>query len=356
MSLFPASNILLSNLIDLFLNSNKPEKDPRKKVVVIGYGWGGKSFCDKINQTKYNVTVISKTNYMLNTPKLKNSLINDHDNLKQFPENKINLIHEECSDIVMSRNMVKVGDKNINYDYLILAVGSEVNDFNIKGVKENCFFLKNVEDLYKLKEKIGTLNPNSQIVILGAGAVGIELAFQMKKIFKNIQILEGADKILPMYKDQSTKIILEELKNENIKLILNNQVKLVDKDIITTNNSKYNYDLAIFACGIKSNPLIQKITKDRILKVDSNLKFNENIFAIGDIVASKETGPPTAQNADQQGKYLANYFNNDMKGNDYVYSEKGKIIHCKENMLLETQFGSSRISNILENLIDKFIG
>lgn len=362
MSFLPSGSFLVNRILDLISYQFDPV-DPRKKIVVVGYGWGGKSFCDHINHKKYNVTVVSKTDYMLNTPKLKNSLTENHEQLQQFPEKEINLINQECTDINIDKNTITIGNKNIYYDYLVLAVGSEVNDFNVQGVIENCLFLKNLDDLNKIKEKInnlgekredGNLTSNSQIVILGAGAVGIELAFQMKKLFKNVQILEAADKILPMFKEQSTQIVFEELKKENIKLVLNNQVTLVEDKIIKTNKGDYYYDLAIWTCGIKPNPLIQKITKDRLLMVDNNLRFKNNVFGLGDIVGGMI--PPTAQNANQQGKYLANYFNNNLEGPGYIYKEKGKIIHAKDSMIIETDFGSSRVSNMLENLIDRFIG
>ena len=371
MSFFPSTSVLIDKALDIISYQFDPvvPVDTRKKVIVVGYGWSGKSFCDNINHSKYNVSVISKTDYMLNTPKLKNSLRENHLDLQIFPKDKFKMINEECTDINMDKNTVMIGNRNVYYDYLVLAVGSEVNDFNIKGVKENCFYFKNLDDLNKIKEKIslidsnkdkgkdkikGDLTPNSQIVILGAGAVGIELAFQMKKLFKNVQILEASDKILPMFKEQSTQIVLEELKNLNIKLLLNNHVSLIDKNIITTNKNTYYYDLAIWTCGIKPNPLIQKVTKDRLLMVDNNLRFKNNLFGIGDIVGGM--GPSTAQNATQQGKYLAGYFNNNFEGAGYVYNERGKIIHAKDNMIIETQLGSSKVSNMLENLIDRFIG
>ena len=52
----------------------------------------------------------------------------------------------------------------------------------------------------------------------------------------------------------------------------------------------------------------------------------------------------------------AQTFNNNFEGAGYVYNEIGKIIHTKDNMIIETQLGSSRVSNMLENLIDRFIG
>ena len=72
MALAPSSH-LFGKLFDLYFGF-KDEKN-KKDIVVVGYGWAGKSFCDKIDTNKYNVTVVSKTDYMLNTTKLKNSLI-----------------------------------------------------------------------------------------------------------------------------------------------------------------------------------------------------------------------------------------------------------------------------------------
>ena len=65
-----ASGYLFNRLAEIYFGA-LPEK---KNVVVVGYGWGGKSFCDKIDTNKYNVIVVSKTNYMLNTTKLKKSI------------------------------------------------------------------------------------------------------------------------------------------------------------------------------------------------------------------------------------------------------------------------------------------
>ena len=63
MSFLAASGYPLSEFINMIYNN----KYKKKEVVVVGYGWVGKSFCDKIDRNKYNITVISKTDYMLNT-------------------------------------------------------------------------------------------------------------------------------------------------------------------------------------------------------------------------------------------------------------------------------------------------
>jgi NADH dehydrogenase FAD-containing subunit len=357
MSHLAASSTGLNKIIDLF--SFSKEKEKKKKVVVIGYGWAGKSFCDYIDKKKYDLTVISKTDYMLNTPKLKDSL-NYFDRKLLIPPSyeNLNFITDECKDIDQLKKSVKTTNKTIDFDYLIVAVGSEVNDFGVNGVKENCYFLKDMADLNNLREAIKRYPKNYPVTVLGAGPVGLELALTLSKNFKNIKIIEAMDKILPTFKPETSKIVIEELKNNNIELILNTKVTKVERNMIHTDKSNESQSLfstiSIWTCGIKPSAFVKKLT-DNKLTVNSNLAFSDSIYAIGDIIASKELGPPTAQNGKQQGIYLANHFNNDFKSKPYEYKEKGKIIHSVDHMIIETSFGTYKVPNQFKFIVDYFI-
>lgn len=344
-----ASGYLFNRLAEIYFGT-LPEK---KNIVVVGYGWGGKSFCDKIDTNKYNVTVVSKTNYMLNTTKLKKSIdITDLSTMVKFNNKEISFVKEECTDI--KENAIIINSQRIPFDYLIIAVGSETNDFGIKGVKENCYYLKDMKDVYKLKEQLNNKNENHQITILGAGPNGLELAFELSKKYNNIRIIEAMPEILPMFSDKMKEIVKKELKNSNIVLFTNNKVSEINESIIFTNNNALFFNTAIWTCGIKPHPLLLKLTKDKFV-VNNNFKFNNNIYAIGDIVASKELGPPTAQNAKQQGHYLANHFNNNFNSEPYIYKEKGKIIHSKDWIIIESDYGTFRIPHFIQPIIDYFI-
>jgi len=349
MSAIASSSILLDRLHGIFSQDYKQKK---RNVVVIGYGWGSRSFCNKIDTNKYNVTVISKENKMLNHTKLKNSIHTYHPELylDDCPK-KINFITDNCVDINIKNKEIKTLNKTYNYDDLIVAVGSETNDFGVSGVKERCNFLKSREDLEKLQDKFSRAFSIAPIAILGAGPNGLELAFELSKYYENIKIVEALPTILPMFNETTIKMVKEELEKCNIKLLLNNKVKKIGPNFIETDQSTYFYQIAIWTCGIKPNSLIKKLTNDRFT-VDSNLKFKDSIYAIGDITLS---GPPTAQNAKQQGEYLARFFNNDFVGPDYKYIEKGKIIHTKDWIIIETKYGSFRVPYLFEPLLDKLI-
>ena len=348
MSALSSSSILLDRLSSVFI----PENKKKRNVVVIGYGWGSRSFCNKIDTNKYNVTVISKENKMLNHTKLKNSIHTYHPDLylDDCPK-KIKFITDSCVDININNKEIKTLDKTYNYDDLICAVGSETNDFGVSGVKERCNFLKSSEDLEKLQDKFTRAFSIAPIAILGAGPNGLELAFELSKYYKNIKVIEALPTILPMFNETTIKMVKEELEKCNIKLLLNNKVKRIGPTIIETDQSTHFYEIAIWTCGIKPNSLIKKITSDKF-SVDSNLKFKDSIYAIGDITLS---GPPTAQNAKQQGEYLARFFNNDFVGPDYKYIERGKIIHTKNWIIIETKYGSFRVPYLFEPLINQIV-
>ena len=278
MALAPSSH-LFGKLFDLYFGF-KDEKN-KKDIVVVGYGWAGKSFCDKIDTNKYNVTVVSKTDYMLNTTKLKNSLIDKEDDklkVKSKLEN-INFINDECKDILQSQNLIKTKDKTINYDYLIVAIGSENNDFGVKGVKDHCYFLKSIDDINNIKKQFDDNYLNKQIVIMGAGPNGLELAFELSKKYKNIKIVEAMPEILHMFTDETKLIIKNELEKNGIQLILDNQVNKIDKNMITAKKHNVFFDTAIWTCGIKPNSLLQKITKDRFKNKKKLFKLPFSIYA-----------------------------------------------------------------------------
>ena len=201
-----SSSILVSEILNVIFNYQ-----PRKKeVVVVGYGWAGKSFCDKIDKNLYNVTVISKSDYMLNTTKLKNSINNDNDKLLIKPNyEKIKFIKDSCNEINEKDKLIISGKKKIEFDYLVIATGSTTTDFNIKGVKENCYFLKELSDLYKLKDAFHKKD-DQQIVVLGGGPNGLELAFELSKTNKQIIIIEAMTDILPTFTEETRRIVKHE--------------------------------------------------------------------------------------------------------------------------------------------------
>ena len=107
-----------------------------KKILVIGSGWAGSSFVKYIDTDKYDVTVVSLNRNFLYTPLLVNSIFYKKNLLYNIQNiNNIKYEYGYVNDIDFKNNSLFIERKKVNYDYLVLANGSEVNTFNIQKEK-----------------------------------------------------------------------------------------------------------------------------------------------------------------------------------------------------------------------------
>jgi NADH dehydrogenase FAD-containing subunit len=308
-----------------------------KEILLIGNGWAGSSFLKHIDNRKYKVTVISPNKEFIYTPLLVSSIFKninlkyDINNLGEIEYNK-----GIVESINFEEKYVKINkiDTNIKYDYLVLAHGCEVNTFNIEGVKENCYFI-NYENINLIKNKMSSLKENSNIVIIGCGLTGSDLIGKfIDKNKYNIHAVDGLQNPLSMFNKKLYTYTKNLWEKKKVNTYFGNFVKKIDSNKVFFNNSFINYDMVFWCGGIRPNLLSKKINNSLLLDcrfgipVDGKLKVKktENVFAIGDCGYNKL--PPTAQVAYQEGKYLANNFNNNFnKVKDFNFNNKGQICY-----------------------------
>eukprot|EP01084_Bolivina_argentea_P004712 8931_1 len=351
----------------------KPNIDPswncistneKKKIVILGSGWGGYSMAKNINREYYDVTMISPRNHFLFTPLLASTTTGTLE-FRCVSEpvrnlNKLSYHQSRCVDINPIENTILLRDSfdtanlyNINYDYLVYAIGARTNDFGIKGVKEHALFLKQIRDAMKIRDKIQELfercsKPTTtreekdkllSMVIVGGGPTSIEYAAELydwlmedaAKMFPDlidmctITLLEASDNILSGFGADLAEYTITKFRKRKIRVLTNSRVIQVEKDYVELSDGyKINYGLVLWATGIMSQPLTDslgfeksksgngRIIVDEYLKCISYDKIpNKNIYCIGDCADTESIGalPPTAQVAHQQGKYLAKTFN-----------------------------------------------
>ena len=147
------------------------------------------------------------------------------------------------------------------------------------------------------------------------------------------------------------------MKASGIALELNTIVHAIKEDKIETSSGEFERGLTVWTSGIKANPLIRFLTSERLLTTDKHLRVSgyNNIYALGDIVGGR--GPPTAQNAQAQGYYLASHFNRNFQSDDdeYKYVELGKLIHSPKWIYLDYKGNSYKLPKFFEYLFDKFM-
>jgi NADH dehydrogenase FAD-containing subunit len=306
---------------DLFSRFIGKFDNPKPNVFVVGYGWGGKNFCEQIDRSKYNVIVIDKKNYFLNTPKLVQfSALNK----ASININEKNFIEDEVTNIIVKDKLIVSNNRSYLYDYLVVSSGSVPNTFGIKGA-DTCTFYKTIDDAKKLKE---SLTSNNKYQIVGAGPTAIEVAFELSKKGKSVTLIEATNTILPNFSDEMRNKVLNKLKDANIELLLEHKVKSIDEHKIETDKKQIPRYYTLWMAGIKPTPLVKEISN-----VNEYLQHNKNVFVIGDAIRGH--GPPTAQNAKQQGIYLAKHFNNNFKSEPYKYNEWCKMIHTPDALLID---------------------
>ena len=321
----PSVTILFERLLSIFPPSEQPK--PKPTVLVLGSGWGSHAFVSNVDRNKYDVKVISVQPSRLNQPRL---IADFNPSYKKLP---VKPVLDKCLS-VNSQNQSVLGAKSrYDYDYLVIATGSEPNDFGTKGVQEHCLMFKTFNDLQKLKSNLWT---NQRVSVIGAGPTGIELAFKLQTLGHKVTVIEASPNILPGFSQWMQSQTMKLLNERNITVKLNMKITKIDESTITTPDGLTRRDpVLIWTCGVKPTEFVRELTPTgRQLQTDGNLMFQPRIYALGDIVAAR--GPPTAQNAKQQGTYLANHFNNDFKSpSSYKYNEKGRVLDTSESILVE---------------------
>jgi len=251
----------------------------------------------------------------------------------------------------------------ISYDYLVIALGSKTNFYNIPGAEENSFTLKSLDDAIRLRNhfihmfEIASKDKDEgflTFVIVGGGATGVELAAEMsdyfyktfskfypKEIISKVKIIliEKGNELIPQFSPKLRKIALEVLKKKNIEVILEKGVKEVGKDFIKLDDETIiKTKTVIWTAGVEPNlpEIIGNVEKDSkgrlIVNEYLQVKNYDNVFSIGDVccfIQNQKPLPQLAQVAVRQAKTVAKNILNLIKNKPlekFVYRHQGDLI------------------------------
>jgi NADPH-dependent 2,4-dienoyl-CoA reductase/sulfur reductase-like enzyme len=205
---------------------------------------------------------------------------------------------------LVARNLVTNQMINETFDKLVIATGSWPVIPNIEGIKmENILLCKNFHHANTIIEKA---KDAKNIVVVGAGYIGIELVEAFEMSGKNVTLIDGESRILSKYLDESfTEIIEEDFQNRDIRLALGETVtRFVGSEekvtAVETTNGTYEADLVILCIGFQPNTHLVKGQIDMLengaIKVDEYMRTsNQDVFAAGDSCAIRYN--PTGQHA-----------------------------------------------------------
>nr|WP_210731336.1 NAD(P)/FAD-dependent oxidoreductase [Vibrio aestuarianus] len=359
------------------------------RIVVVGGGAGGLELATKLGRTlgrknRAEITLVDRKASHLWKPLLHEvatgSLDEGVDALSyrahaknhsfDFQMGSLADIDRERKVIVLSElkdehDELLMPSREIEYDILILAIGSTSNDFNTPGVREHCIFLDSPEqanrfrtemnnEFLKLHAKNG--HGTVDIAIVGAGATGVELSAELHNAVKelrtygfgdldssklNVNLVEAGERILPALPPRISSAAHSELTKLGVNVRTATMVTQADKDGLTTKDGeKIPAQIMVWAAGIKAPDFMKDIAgleTNRInqLVVKNTLQTtrDDDIFVIGDLAQCTQADgkfvPPRAQAAHQMSSHAFRNIVAKLNGRElkpYVYKDHGSLV------------------------------
>ena len=338
----------------LMYYDQRSESMKNAKYLIIGNGIAGLSAVKEIrkNDIDGSIIIISNEPYLTYyRTRLTESLYKGYEE-KTILVNKESWYSENHIEVLLNKIVEKLDTKNskirlddgmeIQYEKLLIATGSRPFIPPVTGkFKQGVLALRTLRDLDYIKNYI---EGKDSITVIGGGLLGLEAAWALKQLGKDVNVVEFAPYLLPRQLDEELSHKLEEkLVEEGFNLYLNAQAteilgENVANGILLNDGEEIKTDAVLFSVGIRPNlDLIRDtdIAHDKGILVNNNLRTNiDNVFAAGDVVEINERiiGLWTASN--EQGKIAGK----NMMGDNSEYQEP--------NLYTSLQLGSIKLFSI----------
>ncbi len=331
-----------------------------KKIVVVGGGAGGLELATKLGNSlgkkeSAHITLIDRNTSHLWKPLLHEIAVGTMDegvdavsyrghainNHFYFRVGTLTDIDPTAKQVVLApmhddEGVEFLPSTRIDYDYLVLAIGSTSNDFNTPGIKNNCIFLDSPTQAHKFRNKLLNLllriqrlpsaDSEVRIAIVGGGATGVELSAELHHAVADIHnygfnqvsssqlkvtLVEAGPRLLPALPERISASAHAELVKINVDVKLNTMITSASREgLHTKEGDLIAADLMVWAAGIKVPDFMANIAgleTNRINQIHVNEFLqstrDETIFAIGDcaqfISPDGSRVPPRAQSAHQ---------------------------------------------------------
>ena len=262
--------------------------------------------------------------------------------------------------------------RSFKYDTLVIAIGSTTNDFGIKGAREHSIALDTQGQAEKFHRRLhnALLRAHTQaapvqpgqleVVIVGAGATGVELAAELHNTTREltaygldkidadrdikISIIEASDRLLPALPPKLSMAVDLELRKLRVHIYTGERVTEVSNKGIHTHSGRFiPSELVVWAAGIKAPDFLKDLAgletnriNQLVVKQTLQTTVDDNIFAFGDCAACPRLGhdgnvPPRAQAAHQQASMLVKTMKKRVANKrnlpDYHYRDYGSLVN-----------------------------
>jgi NADH:quinone reductase (non-electrogenic) len=327
------------------------------RVLILGGGFAGIGAARALKKADAEVVLVDKHDYhtfqpllyQVATDLLERTAVGHplRDLFHDQPNVRVHL--DETTGLDLEKREAQFAEmKPISYDYLVLALGAEVNFFGAEGAPEHAFPMYTLADAIRLKEHIlrkwEAADKDSElaedgalhVVVVGGGPTGVESAGALSELYRNnfaddypdlhaeharITLVEAAPELFGMFHQKLRDYTKEALEKRGVNVVLGEIVDSVEPTRVKLKSGKVlEAHTLIWGAGLQANPIVQSLGLDlekgnRIdVEPDLSIPGHPEAFAVGDIawITDSKThevlpqlGSVALQAGDQAGENIA---------------------------------------------------
>jgi NADH dehydrogenase len=345
-------------------------------IVIVGAGFGGLAAARALARAPVRVTVIDRRNYHLFQPLLyqvASAALSPADIAQPI---RAVLRHQRNATVLLDEVMgVDTANRRVetrsggqqNYDWLILATGSQYNYFGHNEWARLAPGLKSVDDATLIRRRVllafeqaeSTMDRAMQrrlltFVLVGAGPTGVEMAGALAELahatlsrdFRHIDphtadilLIEAGPRVLSGFPDKLADFARTALERMGVEVLLNTPIESVDENGVIANGRRIEAANVIWCAGVRASPVAQWLgvppVKGNRVRVapDLSVPGHPEVFVIGDaasvVTPHGDELPGLAAVAKQQGEYVGALLTARVRGDPapppFRYHDKGTL-------------------------------
>jgi NADH dehydrogenase len=350
------------------------------KVVVLGAGYAGAGAVKRAEDEldgEADITWISEHDYhlvlhevhrVISDPSVESNVAIPVDEIKT-PETSF--VRGHVSDVDLdAREVVLADDRTVEYDYLLVALGTATAFYGIDGLAEHSLTLKGLDDAREIHEAVkaaaesASRDDPAQVIVGGAGLSGIQSAGEIAEFRDDhrapidIKLVEGLDEVFPGNDPEVQGAIRKRLEAADVEILTGDFISQVDADTVYLGGGEDEppeelpYDVLLWTGGITGHEEVadmelEQDPRSHRINAESNFTTSDDrVFAIGDTAlveqGTDEVAPPTAQAAWQAAEVAGENLARAVRGQalkTWRHEDKGTVVSIGEEAVAHDVVG-----------------
>ena len=347
----------------------------KPRVLIVGAGFGGLFAARELRRAEVDITLIDRQNYHLFQPLLYQvATAGLAPSDIAWPirgilsgQKNVTVLLDQVLDIDPENHSVITQNRNMDFDYLVLATGVRHAYFGHDDWEAYAPGLKSIDDATLIRHRIlmaferaeMTNDENERrrllnFVVVGAGPTGVELAGTIAELaswtlasdFRHIDsrsstviLLEAGPRVLPAMSEELSSYAEQSLGKLGVEVRLGHAVTHCDTNGVMVDGELLPSATILWAAGVEASPAAVWLDAESdkagrvVVEDDLSVAGHPNIFVIGDTAAVKDANgspvPGIAPAAKQQGKYVAKRIRGRVEGREktgaFYYKHSGDL-------------------------------